>query len=149
MNCRVFFNYNDFLLFPIFRYKSFSMRNFALIIFLSFLITGCDALSTQNTVTVAQLETQLNDIRNFVNQEGCNTGGECSYLPIGSKACGGPVDYIIFSNTIDVETLKKMVEKFTEDQKRYNIENNVMSDCRFVTPPEKVDCVDGSCIEIR
>lgn len=125
------------------------MRNFVFVMLLSYLITGCDALSTQNTVTLAQLETQLIDIRNFVNKEGCNAGGECSYLPIGSKACGGPVDYLVFPNTIDVEALKKMVNKYTEDQKKYNIENNIMSDCMLVIPPEKVGCVDGSCIEIR
>jgi len=125
------------------------MRNFVFVILLSYWITGCNALSTQNTVTLAQLETQLIDIRNFVNKEGCSAGGECSYLPIGSKACGGPVDYLVFPNTIDVEALKKMVNRYTEDQKKYNIENNIMSDCMLVTPPEKVGCVDGSCIEIR
>lgn len=125
------------------------MRNFILLIFLAFLITGCDALSSQNTVTLTQLETQLNDIHNFVAEEGCANEGACSYLPIGSKACGGPMDFIVFSNTLDVEALKKMVAKYTQDQKKYNSENNVTSDCSLVTPPEKVGCVDGRCIEIK
>src|SRR5690606_36404373 len=104
------------------------MKNFVLIIFLSFLITACGAQSIGDSVTPAHLEAQLKNIRNLINQEGCTNESACTYLPIGSKACGGPMDYIVFSNNIDVEALKKMVNKYTVDQKKYNIENNVISD---------------------
>lgn len=112
-------------------------------------MSGCDVLNGHNSITLAHLETQLNDIQNFVKKGSCAQDGECAYLAIGSKACGGPMGYIIFSNDIDVAALKKMVDKYTQDQKTYNIENNVISDCSIVNPPEKVGCVDGSCVEIR
>lgn len=125
------------------------MKNFVFLIVLCFTITGCDALSGQNTVTLSQLEAQLSEIRNFAGKGNCSQNGQCSYLPIGSKACGGPMGYIVFSNSIDVAALKKMVDKYTADQRTYNIENNVISDCSIANPPETVGCVDGNCVEIR
>jgi len=125
------------------------MKNLVIIMFLSILTARCNALSGQNEVTLKHLEAQLNDIHTFVNEAGCSNAGQCSYLPIGSKACGGPMGFIVFSNNIDIATLKKMVDKYTEDQKLYNIQNNVISDCSLPNPPERLDCVDGKCAEIR
>lgn len=125
------------------------MKKFVFLIVFSIFVSGCDALSGQNNITLAQLESQLTDIRNFVEEGNCTQEGQCTYLPIGSKACGGPMGYIVFSNTIDVPALKKMIDRYTADQRIYNIENNVISDCALANPPEKVDCVDGDCVEIR
>ena len=125
------------------------MKSVIFLLALSFIVSSCDVLNGHNTVTLAQLEAQLKDIRNFVNKGTCNGAGECAYLPIGSKACGGPIGYIVFSNNIDVAALKKMVDKYTADQKTYNIENDVISDCSLANPPENIGCVDGSCVEIR
>ena len=124
------------------------MKSFILLLALSFIVSGCDVLNGHNTVTLEQLETQLKDIRNFVSEGDCSQAGECAYLAIGSKACGGPMGYIVFSNNIDIAALKKLVDKYTADQKTYNIENNVISDCSLANPPEKIGCVDGSCVEI-
>lgn len=125
------------------------MKSFVCLLVVSFMLNGCDLPGSNNSVTLAQLETQLKDIQNFVSKGNCSQAGECSYLAIGSKACGGPAGYIVFSNNIDVDALKQMVERYTEDQKTYNKENNVISDCSLANPPEKLDCLDGSCIEIR
>lgn len=125
------------------------MKKFLLLIVFSFFLSGCDALSGQNNITLAELDNQLKDIRNFVNEGKCSQTGECKYIAVGSKACGGPMGYIVYSTNVNVDVLKKMVDKYTADQRTYNIQNNVISDCSLANPPEKVDCVDGSCIEIR
>lgn len=125
------------------------MKNWSFILIFLIFITGCDALSTTNPITASQLQAQLTEIQNFVKTGSCNTAAQCKYMAIGSKACGGPSDYIVFSEDIDVTVLKKMVDRFTEDQKTYNKENNVASDCSLVTPPQNLDCIDGNCIEIK
>lgn len=106
-------------------------------------------LNSSNTVTFSQLQAQLNDIENFVESGNCDQASECTYMAIGSKACGGPSAYIIFSKDIDVAALKIMVDRYTQDQEIYNKENNVVSDCSLVNPPQKIDCLDGNCIEIN
>ncbi len=125
------------------------MKSFVLLLVFSFIMSGCDALNGQNSITLVQLEAQLRDIENFVKKGNCSNAGECAYLPIGSKACGGPMGFIVFSNNINVDALKKMIDKYTHDQKTYNTENNIISDCSLPNPPEKLECVDGGCIEIR
>ncbi len=125
------------------------MKSFVFLLAFSFLLSGCDVLDGQNSVTLGQLDAQLKDIQEFVNKASCSPAGECDYLPIGSKACGGPMGFIIFSNDIDVEALRKKIDKYTNDQKTYNRENNVISDCSLPNPPEKLGCVDGDCVEIR
>jgi len=54
----------------------------------------------------------------------------------------------IYYFSVDVEILKKLVEKYTQDQSIYNKENNVISDCSIPSPPANLDCVDGNCVEI-
>lgn len=125
------------------------MKKFLILIVFSFILSGCDALSGSNEITLAQLENQLKEIREFVLEGKCSQTGECNYIAVGSKACGGPMGYIVYSTNIDVEALKKMVDKYTADQKTYNIQNNVISDCSLANPPEKIGCVDGNCVEIR
>lgn len=124
------------------------MKSFLVLIILSVIATGCEDLSGENTVTLAQLEAQYNEIEEFINQGTCSKDTECNYLPIGSKACGGPSGFIVFPENIDVEALKIMVKNYTENQRKYNKENNVISDCSIPNPPAKLGCIDNSCVEI-
>ncbi len=125
------------------------MKKVLIFFSLAVLILGCDVLSGQETVNQSYLEAQLKEINDFVQSGNCDNQAQCNYLPIGHKACGGPAGYVVFSDNIDVEALNKMIEKYTDDQRIYNKENNIISDCSMVNPPEKIGCIDGKCSEIR
>ncbi len=109
--------------------------------------TGCDQLE-EREITAFELQQQFQEILNIVDSGNCSEDSQCSFMAYGSKACGGPQGYLVFSSNIDVEALQKRVTKYTEDERLYNNQQGASSDCMFVTPPNEMGCTDGNCMEI-
>ncbi|MFG6685443.1 hypothetical protein ACGK9U_02585 [Mariniflexile sp. HNIBRBA6329] len=78
----------------------------------------------------------------------CNDTYECKFIALGSKPCGGPWGYVVYSTSIDTEKLKKMVETHNKNEADYNKKWGAASDCMFVTPPTSVNCENNNCIAI-
>lgn len=110
-------------------------------------ITGCDK-SEDRIITAFELQQQFREIQNLIESGECTENSQCTFIAYGSKPCGGPQGYFIFSSSIDVEALKQKVKRYTQDERLYNIQEGTGSDCRFVTPPGEVGCIDGNCSEI-
>ncbi len=63
----------------------------------------------------------------------------CKVMPIGSKPCGGPNAYVVYSNQVSsTPRLEIMVERFTKLQHEDNIRRGLGSDCAYIGPPEVV-----------
>lgn len=112
------------------------------------LFAGCDPVSGQQDISREQLARQFGEIEVFIATAKCSSKDQCKFIPYGSKACGGPQGYLIFSSDIDVEKLKLMVQKYTEAEKRYNKENGIMSDCSIPPEPRELKCENGNCIRV-
>lgn len=73
----------------------------------------------------------------------CTNSSDWKFTAIGSKACGGPTGYIAYSNQINESEFLNLVNQFTELQENYNRQNNIGSDCAFVSPPAGIICENG------
>lgn len=124
------------------------MKTFFILLIFTISFAGCDEEKSDQELTIMELEKQLQDIHEFIDNGGCSPGSECSFMPYGSKACGGPQGYLIFSSETDVPALQKMVEKHRKAEAAYNKQNQIISDCSIPAPPEKLACEDGKCIQI-
>jgi hypothetical protein len=122
-----------------------------LLIFLMFFgaASSCEQTVQQQEITAADLENQLADINSYIASFKCSTDSGCSYIAYGSKACGGPQDYLIFSNKVNIEELKTKVDKYTKDEATYNKQQDIMSDCSIPPAPTNLKCEDGNCIRIE
>jgi hypothetical protein len=69
----------------------------------------------------------------------CTNSSEWRFTPMGSKACGGPIKYIAYHQSIEKKFLD-LVTQYTKLQAEYNQKNNVISDCMLVAPPRAVTC---------
>jgi len=78
----------------------------------------------------------------------CTQNTDCDFIAFGSKPCGGPWNYLVFSTTINVELLKERVATYNETETAYNIKWSVVSDCMAIAPPTSVQCVNGDCVAI-
>lgn len=125
------------------------MKPFIILLILTLVFAGCDEVKSDQELTRLELEEQLQDIYAFIDNGDCSTGSECYFMPYGSKACGGPKGYLLFSSETDVPTLHKMVEKHRKAEAAYNEQNRIISDCSIPVPPEKLACEDGKCIQIE
>ena len=88
------------------------------------------------------------EIEDMVTDISCTNGENCRFLAFGSKPCGGPWSYLIYNTAIDTEKLKNLVENYNQKEQDFNIKYNIISDCMYVLPPIRVDCINGVCAPI-
>lgn len=124
------------------------MKWFFKILAISFLLQSFQCTDTAvvtDTITAAQLETYKQEIQNYINSFSCSETSGCGFIAFGSKPCGGPRTYLLFSNSVNLAKLQEMVKKYNEMDKAYNIQTNAISDCTYQSPPTEVKCVNGVC----
>lgn len=78
----------------------------------------------------------------------CEDAAEWEFTALGSKACGGPVEYIAYSSTIDTEVFLEKVKRYTELQHQFNIDYEITSDCSTPAKPIAVACNDDGTPEL-
>lgn len=110
---------------------------------------SCENLTNEQEITRGDLDQQMAEIQALIDTGNCTAASQCNFMPYGSKACGGPQGFLVFSNTIDVDKLKSMVERYTKDEANYNNQNGIMSDCSLPAEPQQLDCQDGNCVRIE
>lgn len=97
---------------------------------------------TTSQQELLQLKTE---ILAYINTFTCDENIGCNYLAFGSKPCGGPWEYLVFSNAVDLEFLTQKVTEYNELENQFNIETGAASDCMFVMPPENLSCINNQC----
>jgi hypothetical protein len=102
-----------------------------------------------NTVTPEQLLSKKQEIIDYINSFSCTENGNCNSIAFGSKPCGGPREYLVFPNSVNLPQLQQMVSEFNEMDSNYNIQTGAISDCVVVSPPNKMGCVNGVCTIIN
>lgn len=123
-------------------------QTFKTIILLT-LVVGC-ANNSESSQEEEQLEldSMKEEIEQLISTGNCTENSDCDFIAFGSKPCGGPWSYLVYSTSIDVELLKTKVATYNEYETAHNIKWGIVSDCMAVTPPISVDCIDGECTAI-
>ncbi len=114
------------------------------------IVLGC----TNNTETTQEEELQaLNllseDIELLISEGICSENSDCAYIAFGSKPCGGPWSYLVYSSSIDTILLQQKVEIYNNQENAYNLKWGIISDCSVTLPPNEIGCVEGSCVIIN
>jgi hypothetical protein len=74
---------------------------------------------------------------------------QCKLIAFGSKPCGGPSSYLVYSTAkTDEVRLKQLVAEFNQVSKKINQIRKVLSDCMYVTEP-KIEFAGGVCTAVR
>lgn len=78
----------------------------------------------------------------------CNENTECKFMALGSKPCGGPWSYVIYSTSIDESNLKTLVTNYNKKEAAYNQKWGIVSDCAMVNPPISTTCKNNTCVAV-
>lgn len=78
----------------------------------------------------------------------CSEEFECRYMAFGSKPCGGPWEFLIYSTSIDTVALASLVGNYNTLETQYNNNCNAISDCSAPQPPIDFSCENNQCIPI-
>lgn len=77
----------------------------------------------------------------------CKTAKACDAIPLGSKGCGGPSDYVVVSsNNRNLPEVRYLARRTKEREEEYNRTYQGQSDCEYIEKPE-TDCVDHVCVQ--
>ena len=123
------------------------MRLFISLSLIFLFAVGCSLEeSTKNQDSDLIALTNLgNEINVLVESSVCTDETECAFIAFGTKPCGGPWGYLVYSNSIDTDDLIAKVERFNQMQNTYNLRYNITSDCSVVLPPDALICEDNKC----
>ncbi len=94
---------------------------------------------------LAALTSLQEEIELLIDAGVCSENSDCDYLAFGSKACGGPKAYLVFSTAIDVALLQQKVATYNALENAFNKKWGIISDCSVVLPPTSVACINGNC----
>lgn len=83
------------------------------------------------------------EIENLAYSVSCTNATNWTFTAYGSKACGGPQGYIPYATQIDTVAFLQKIEKYTEQEKLYNIKWGIVSTCDLPNQPIKVVCENG------
>jgi hypothetical protein len=111
-------------------------------------VLGCAVRSQQAA------ESDLADARANVRElaeanQDCTEKADCAALPVGQKPCGGPWEYLAYSKNADgAEELVEAASELEKQERAYNVEFEIVSDCLFVVEPA-TDCVADKCVTLE
>lgn len=114
------------------------------------LLTQCSSNTSNQTntiITEEMLASKKAEVVALIANASCT--GSCNYIAFGSKPCGGPREYLLFSSAVNLNELEILVNAYNEMEHQFNIQTNAISDCAFVLPPNQVNCVNGNCVIIN
>ncbi len=107
-----------------------------------------DEITTSCEDTEMELQAFKSNIEALANTSICSEEFECRYIAFGSKPCGGPWEFLIYTTSIDTLTLTSLVAEYNQLEANYNLNCNIVSDCSTPQPPIGFDCVESQCIPV-
>ena len=132
------------------------MRSLLLILAFT-LIAGCSALGDNDRQLIdlgIQTEEEYRDKRAqlvadldaSIGEARASEVSECAVVPVGTKACGGPLSHRVYSTTDGVtERILELANIITELDAEANSEFGIVSDCSVSVPPTPV-LEQGRCV---
>lgn len=124
------------------------------LMFLSFLFLFVATQCEENMLPLtyeeerAQLDIYKDTIEGLAAASVCNENIDCLFIGFGSKPCGGPWSYLIYTGSIDVDQLLLWVEDYNQLEQQLNETWEISSDCSVATPPLGFECIDNTCIPV-
>jgi hypothetical protein len=78
----------------------------------------------------------------------CDNSAQCKVVAVGSRACGGPSSYLVYSNkTANEQAVEQLSKKITSLESQFNAENSMVSICQHLMAPG-AQCVENKCVKL-
>ena len=89
--------------------------------------------AADDTARVTRLEREA---RALVRETGCVSASSCRAAPVGSRACGGPREYVVYcAAATDTVALLRALEELGRAESRLNERSGAVSTCEMRLPP--------------
>ncbi len=93
----------------------------------------------------ARLKEMFDEIVEYIGTPYCSGEVDCRYIGVGSKPCGGPWMYLVYSaSTVDIDHLESLVSAHDAFEDYLNMKYGYVSTCDVPIPPV-LECHEGIC----
>ncbi len=94
------------------------------------------------------LQAMYQEIYDLAEDRSCGNLSDCASLPLGSKPCGGPWLYLVYSKprVHEIELQAKAIQLALYEEE-YNREYHRSSMCDYAIAPN-LGCVNGECVDL-
>jgi hypothetical protein len=100
-------------------------------------------------VSIDDIKTAKKELNTLIADNQCDTSEQCKVSAVGSRACGGPSGYIVYSTkTASEEQVTALSKKITTFESNYNAQKGMMSICQHLTTPS-TRCVENKCVKLE
>lgn len=106
---------------------------------------GCAAEKSMEDERL-ELQAQKSVIAELANSGNCVDDAECKLMGLGSKPCGGPWSWLVYSTSMDVAQLATMVNSYNAAEETFNHKWGMGSDCSIAVRPDSLKCLVGKCV---
>ncbi len=121
---------------------------FAICALFILVLASCSIFSSDETVSREELDELETQIREIIGEAPAEAEEYCKVIAFGSKPCGGPWSYLVYSSDHSNKArLKVLVDKYNTMEDKYNRQHGAVSDCMGVPKPE-VELNNGQCTAV-
>lgn len=124
------------------------MNNFFKLLAITLCLQNFSCMKQADNVEIISAETLVakkQKIVAYINNFPCSAAVGCKSIAFGAKPCGGPWEYLVYSNAVNLTELQSMVADYNQTEASFNLQTGALSDCMAVSPPAKVGCINGKC----
>ena len=105
--------------------------------------------SSLKAVSVEDITTAKTQLNTLIADTSCDTSMQCKVIAVGSRACGGPSSFEVYSTkTAKDEQVKTLSKTITELESNFNAQKGMMSICQHLTTPS-TQCVENKCVKLE
>ncbi|KZN60332.1 hypothetical protein [Pseudoalteromonas luteoviolacea] len=103
----------------------------------------------QGAIDEATLKNQYAYLKFITKDKSCDSSSQCQAIPVGSRACGGPSSYLVFSTkTADHKKVYELAKKLTHAESQYNAKTGMISICEHLRQPA-TQCIENTCVKLE
>lgn len=100
-------------------------------------------------VSIDDIKAAKTELNTLIADKQCDTSTQCRVNAVGSRACGGPSSFVVYStNTASEGQVTALSDKITKLESSYNSQKEIMSICQHLTTPS-TQCVENKCVKIE
>ncbi len=121
------------------------MKRFLMLLMTLGIVVACEKSETTNQEADRErLNKMRQEIMDRIDAIPCENAEDWRPEALGSKACGGPKEYIPYPQAADESgELLDSIKAYNAAEAEFNKKYKIVSDCMAIMPPKGVRCEDG------
>ncbi|OFZ17705.1 MAG: hypothetical protein A2Z20_01620 [Bdellovibrionales bacterium RBG_16_40_8] len=120
--------------------------SFCYILVIAVFFQSCEMIQDESLEEKERrLDSIYQKIRETLNTS-CTYDSDCRQIALGSKACGGPNAYLVYSvSSCSPDEINLLVNSYNQLENQISGEEDIISDCALVEPHDSLVCDNQVC----